>query len=127
MALADRYDTIVFDCDGVLVDSEIIAARVEAEMISEAGFPISPEEMMERFAGLTTRDILLRLETVSQVPFQASLIDRIKAELDKRLSRDVRPVDGAAAAIRAVGWAAEVACSADPHSGRSSRNSRGSS
>lgn len=97
-----RPDLIIFDCDGVLVDSEIIAARVEADMISEAGFPISPEEMMERFAGLTTRDILLRLETVSQVPFQASLIDRIRAELDKRLSRDVMPVEGAAAAVRAT-------------------------
>jgi HAD superfamily hydrolase (TIGR01509 family) len=101
-SLTMQPDLIIFDCDGVLVDSEIIAARVEADMISEAGFPISHEEMVERFAGLTTRDILLRLETVSQVPFQASLIDRIKAELDKRLARDVRPVDGAAAAVRAT-------------------------
>lgn len=95
-----RPDLIIFDCDGVLVDSEIIAARVEADMITEAGFPITAEEMMERFAGLTTRDILLRLETVSQVPFQASLIDRIRVELDKRLSRDVKAIDGAAAAVR---------------------------
>lgn len=95
-----RPDLIIFDCDGVLVDSEIIAARVEADMITDAGFPITAEEMMERFAGLTTRDVLLRLETVSQVPFQASLIDRIKVELDKRLSRDVKPIDGAATAIR---------------------------
>ena len=32
---------VIFDCDGVLVDSEIIAARVEADMITEAGFPIT--------------------------------------------------------------------------------------
>ncbi|MFN3548338.1 MAG: HAD family hydrolase [Mesorhizobium sp.] len=95
-----RPDLIIFDCDGVLVDSEIIAARVEADMITEAGFPITAEEMMERFAGLTTRDVLLRLETVSQVPFQASLIDRIRVELDKRLARDVKAIDGAAAAVR---------------------------
>ncbi len=97
-----RPDLIIFDCDGVLVDSEVIAARVEADMITEAGFPISAEEMMERFAGLTTRDVLIRLETVSQVPFQASLIDRIKAELDKRLARDVKAIDGAARSVAAV-------------------------
>ena len=56
---------IIFDCDGVLVDSEIIAARVEAAMISEAGFAITPEEMMERYSGLTSKDILLRIEAAA--------------------------------------------------------------
>jgi HAD superfamily hydrolase (TIGR01509 family) len=95
-------DLIIFDCDGVLVDSEVIAARVEAEMITEAGFAVSAEEMMERYAGLTTRDILLRIEAEAQVPFQASLIDRIKVELDKRLAREVKAIDGAAHAVSAV-------------------------
>ncbi len=35
-------DLIIFDCDGVLVDSEIIAARVEAELLTLAGFEITP-------------------------------------------------------------------------------------
>ncbi len=35
-------DLIIFDCDGVLVDSEIIAARVEAELLTAAGYEISP-------------------------------------------------------------------------------------
>jgi HAD superfamily hydrolase (TIGR01509 family) len=95
-------DLIIFDCDGVLVDSEVIAARVEAEMITDAGFAISAEEMMERYAGLTTRDILVRIEAEAQVPFQASLIDRIKVELDRRLAREVKAIDGAALAVSAV-------------------------
>lgn len=95
-------ELIIFDCDGVLVDSEVIAARVEAEMITEAGFAISPEEMMERYAGLTSRDILLRIEAESQVPFQASLLDRMKVELDKRLAREVKAIEGAAQAVAAV-------------------------
>ncbi|MEY9630819.1 beta-phosphoglucomutase-like phosphatase (HAD superfamily) [Sinorhizobium fredii] len=45
-------DLIIFDCDGVLVDSEIIASEVEAELLTEAGYPISIEEMSERFAGM---------------------------------------------------------------------------
>ena len=37
-------DLVIFDCDGVLVDSEIIAARVEADLLTSAGFEISPED-----------------------------------------------------------------------------------
>ena len=43
-------DLVIFDCDGVLVDSEIVAARVEAEMLSAAGFDIAPEELARRYA-----------------------------------------------------------------------------
>lgn len=93
---------IIFDCDGVLVDSEIIAARVEAAMITEAGFAITPEEMMERYSGLTSQDILLRIEAESQVPFQATLLDRMKETLDRKLASDVRAIDGAASAVAAV-------------------------
>jgi len=55
-------DLVIFDCDGVLVDSEIIAARVEAELITLAGYEISAEEIAETYAGLTFKDILMRIE-----------------------------------------------------------------
>ena len=38
-------DLVIFDCDGVLVDSEVIAARVEAELLTQAGFEITPQEI----------------------------------------------------------------------------------
>ncbi|RUV26546.1 HAD family phosphatase, partial [Mesorhizobium sp. M1A.T.Ca.IN.004.03.1.1] len=58
----DGFDPIIFDCDGVLVDSEIIAAEVESALLTEAGYPIGVEEMGERFAGMTWRNILLQIE-----------------------------------------------------------------
>ena len=51
------FDLIIFDCDGVLVDSEIIAAQVESRLLTEAGYPISVEEMGERFSGMTWKNI----------------------------------------------------------------------
>ena len=63
-------DLIIFDFDGVLVDSEIIAARVEAELITQAGYEITAEEVSELYAGLTFKDILLRIEEVAAIPFQ---------------------------------------------------------
>lgn len=42
---------IIFDCDGVLVDSEPLSNRVLAEQISELGFPMTAEEALNQFAG----------------------------------------------------------------------------
>jgi beta-phosphoglucomutase-like phosphatase (HAD superfamily) len=65
-------ELVIFDCDGVLVDSEIIAARAEAEMLAKAGFEITPEDLARDYAGLTFRDILLRIEKEEGRTFQAN-------------------------------------------------------
>ncbi|MBZ9814164.1 HAD family hydrolase [Mesorhizobium sp. CA7] len=95
-------DLVIFDCDGVLVDSEIIAARVDAELLTSAGFEISAEELAETYAGLTFKDIMLRVEEKSRIPFQASLIDREEELVDRKLRADIRIIDGAREAVAAV-------------------------
>ena len=42
---------VIFDCDGVLVESEAIANRVFAEMVSKAGYPLTAEDSLRRFKG----------------------------------------------------------------------------
>ena len=95
-------DLVIFDCDGVLVDSEVIAARVEAELLTLAGFEITPQEISESYAGLTFKDIMLRIEEKSRIPFQASLIDQAEALTDKRLETELRAIDGVREAILSV-------------------------
>ncbi|QTK79366.1 Phosphatase YieH [Agrobacterium tumefaciens] len=88
------FDLIIFDCDGVLVDSEIIAAQVESRLLTEAGYPISVEEMGERFAGMTWKNILLQVESEASIPLSASLLDKSEKLLDMRLERDVKIIEG---------------------------------
>lgn len=95
-------DLVIFDCDGVLVDSEIIAARIEADLITRAGYPIEAADISEAYAGLTFRDILIRIEQASHMPFQASLIDQAESLVDQELRRSVQPIDGVRAAVMAV-------------------------
>jgi len=95
-------ELVIFDCDGVLVDSEIIAARVEADLITRAGYAITAEELAERYAGLIFQDMLLAIERESGQPFQASMIEESQKLVDKRLAAEVRAVDGAAKAAAAV-------------------------
>ena len=90
----EGFDLIIFDCDGVLVDSEIIAAEVESKLLTEAGYPIGVEEMGERFAGITWQNILLTIEREAAIPLSASLLDKSEKLLDARLARDVKVIDG---------------------------------
>jgi beta-phosphoglucomutase-like phosphatase (HAD superfamily) len=75
-------ELVIFDCDGVLVDSEIVAARVEAEMLTAAGYAITAEELAQAYSGLTFKDILLRIEQEAAVPFQATLLDDVERRVD---------------------------------------------
>lgn len=95
-------DLIIFDCDGVLVDSEIIAARVEADLLTEAGYEISAEEIAETYAGLTFKDIMVAVEEKARIPFQISMLDRAEDLIDKRLKKEVRAIEGIHQAIVAV-------------------------
>jgi HAD superfamily hydrolase (TIGR01509 family) len=85
---------IAFDCDGVVVDSEIIAAAVDAEHLTEAGFKITPAEVVRRFAGLTTREIaaVVEVEIGRQLP--DSFFEETRAEIDHRLAAEVKAVPG---------------------------------
>lgn len=95
-------DLVIFDCDGVLADSEIVAARVEAGLLAAAGYEIAPEELARAYSGLAFKDILLRIEQETQRLFQASLIDEAERLVDERLAREVRAVDGAREAVASV-------------------------
>lgn len=97
-----KPDLVIFDCDGVLVDSEIVATRVEAQMITKGGYPIEVEELIQNYAGLPFKNILLRIEKEAGIPFQASLIDECEATIDKRLAVEKLVIEGVAAAVSAL-------------------------
>jgi HAD superfamily hydrolase (TIGR01509 family) len=61
-ATKTRRYLVIFDCDGVLVDSEPTSNRVLARAITEAGFPIGPAEVALAFEGMRLRDIQVEVE-----------------------------------------------------------------
>lgn len=101
-SLSPMIDLVIFDCDGVLVDSEIIAARVEADLLTAAGFEISAEELAETYSGLNFKEIMLRIEQSAGIPLQASMLDEAERLVDQRLARDVQAIEGVRDAVVAV-------------------------
>ena len=57
-----NFDLIIFDCDGVLVDSEVISCRAHAETLTRHGYPITPDQVLERFLGVSDREARLTIE-----------------------------------------------------------------
>lgn len=92
--MSNGFDLIIFDCDGVLVDSEIIAADVESKLLTDAGYPISTEEMGERFSGMTWQQILFEVERQASIPLSASLLEKSEQFLDLRLEKEVKAIPG---------------------------------
>jgi HAD superfamily hydrolase (TIGR01509 family) len=55
-------DLIIFDCDGVLVDSEVISCRAHAETLTRHGYPITPDQVFDRFLGRSMRQATAEIE-----------------------------------------------------------------
>lgn len=75
----------IFDCDGVLIDSEIISSEVVSKVLGEEGIEISPEEITSRFAGLASGEMEAILSEETGLPLSGSLRERIQAEFDRRI------------------------------------------
>jgi HAD superfamily hydrolase (TIGR01509 family) len=77
------FDLVIFDCDGVLVDSEVISCRAHADVLSRHGYPITAGEVFQRFLGRSTRQAHIEVEA----ELGRSLPDAFHAELQDELYR----------------------------------------
>jgi HAD superfamily hydrolase (TIGR01509 family) len=105
---------IIFDCDGVLIDSESIACRVVAETLTDAGYPLQTHDILE-FVGKSSRDMYDRLAA----RFGRQLPDDLDATLGARLRQafaaELKPMPGVDALLRAhAGSRRCVASSSSP-------------
>lgn len=91
-----RPQLVIFDCDGVLVDSEVIACRVHSDLLREYGFEISAEEVARRFVGVSAVEMRVRLEELFGRPLPADHESRCAAELEHRFRATLRPILGVA-------------------------------
>jgi HAD superfamily hydrolase (TIGR01509 family) len=57
-----NFDLILFDCDGVLIDSEILSNRAEVELLKSLGIEFELDDYMARFVGKSTKDVLKSIE-----------------------------------------------------------------
>ncbi|MGF7156831.1 HAD family hydrolase [Bartonella heixiaziensis] len=97
-----QIDLIIFDCDGVLVDSEYLAAKIGSQLLKQTGYEISPEELSQRYAGLIFLDILKKVEQETGKPISAHLIDQMSNLFRAQIKTDLRALDGVREAIEII-------------------------
>ncbi len=90
---------IIFDCNGVLVDSEPIAAAVAARELTRAGFALTPEIVAHYFLGRRPADMFAAIEATTQRKLPSNLGATVATETLKSLRADLRAMAHAAYAL----------------------------
>jgi len=85
---------VVFDCDGVLVDSEALTVEVEAELLSQAGFAITAQEITERYVGLSYTSMMADLGERFGRPVPDSLSRSVQQAVLDHFPEHLQPIGG---------------------------------
>ena len=93
---------VIFDCDGVLIDSERIADRVIAEELAIVGCPITPAEVHARFLGMLTREMPPIIEAMIGRPLPEGWATHVAQRLVLVLAEEVELMPGAIEALDAT-------------------------
>ncbi len=90
----DSVGLVIFDCDGVLVDSEPLAMQALLETLSEAGLTLAPDLGYERFLGRSLATITAVLSDEYGVDLTHEALDRMRHRLYELFRRDLKPIQG---------------------------------
>jgi HAD superfamily hydrolase (TIGR01509 family) len=107
--------TVIFDCDGVLVDTEHISNRVLAELLTDAGLPTTFEDCMRDYRGRAMASVLALATQRLGGPLPADLTDRYYAEVEAIFARELQPVPGVMGALDRIALPSCVASSGPHH------------
>jgi HAD superfamily hydrolase (TIGR01509 family) len=102
---------VIFDCDGVLVDSEPISVSVLVKAMNDLGVQITEEEVYGRFLGKSLATVIETMKSQYQVHAGDEFLEQIRTDLYARFRRALKPIDGVGAAISALGIPCCVASS----------------
>ena len=102
MSMARRCDAVLFDCDGVLLDSEPITNGVLRDMLQELGWSLTPAECMRLFVGKAVKDERAIIEARTGRPVTDEWLALFRTRRNQRLEREVAPIAGAPQAVAAI-------------------------
>ena len=108
------FDLVIFDCDGVLIDSEPIANRVFAERLRTVGFVITPEEVMRTFVGRSRDTCIEMAGEMHGAALPPGFAEAWDIALQEALVREVKAVSGIPELLRTLALPFCVASNGEP-------------
>jgi HAD superfamily hydrolase (TIGR01509 family) len=113
-SLHSKFELVIFDCDGVLVDSELISCRAHSEMLTRHGYPITSDEVLDRFLGVSDREARLTIEAELGRNLPDDFEVQVKEATLQFYAGDLQAISYVGEAIGAIGLSKCVASSGTP-------------
>ncbi len=104
-------ELVIFDCDGVLVDSEIIACRVLSRELTGMGLPLTPEDCLAEFTGISMASVMARIETMMGRALPEDFEENLRRRDFEAFRTELQPVPGVKAMLPRLGVARCIASS----------------
>jgi HAD superfamily hydrolase (TIGR01509 family) len=101
---------VIFDCDGVLVDSEVISNDVLARALTAEGLPTKLAEARRDYQGLLLADVVLRAQARLGRALPEDWLEQYERDRAEAFHRELRPVSGAAEAVERISAAGVAVC-----------------
>jgi HAD superfamily hydrolase (TIGR01509 family) len=112
--LGVNFDLIIFDCDGVLVDSEVISCRAHAETLTRHGYPITSDQVFDRFLGRSMRQATLEVEAELGHSLPDDFHTQVNAEVFRLFAASLEATPHIDEALAAIALPVCVASSGPP-------------
>ena len=109
-----RFDLVIFDCDGVLVDSEVISSRAHAQTLTRHGYPMTSDQVLKRFLGVSDREARIIVEAELGRDLPADFEAQMKQAALQRYADELEAIPHIAEAIAAIELPKCVASSGTP-------------
>ena len=90
---------VIFDCNGVLVDSEAVATAVLAEAFADVGLTLNAEAIARRFHGRRPAEMFAEIERLAGIALPPNFSSRITAKTLRRIRTELRPIPHVAHAL----------------------------
>ena len=97
-----KFEAVLFDCDGVLVDSEPITNGVLRDMLEEAGWALSSAECMRLFIGKAVKDQAALIEANTGRPLTQEWLHEFRGRRNEALVEGLLPIRGAVEAVTQI-------------------------
>ena len=85
-------DLIIFDCDGVLVDSEVIGCQIDAQYITALGYPITTENFIKKYAGMSDKTMAITLKKDTNIIIPEDYLEKRFALILEAFETNLHPL-----------------------------------
>jgi HAD superfamily hydrolase (TIGR01509 family) len=109
-----NVDLVIFDCDGVLVDSELLSNQSDLDLLESLGIKLELEEYMRLYVGKSALDTMAGIESQTGVKLPEDFLTRKQARVLERFERSLEPIPGIASVLEQLSYSRCVASSSTP-------------